>query len=43
MKRISTKFKSAYKKARGLGYKNMNDLDKNGTKEHKKLVKKAYM
>jgi hypothetical protein len=34
--------KRAIRKARELGYKGLSDLDKNGTEEHKRIVKDSY-
>lgn len=35
-------FELAQKKVRELGYKHLLDLDKNGTEEHKKVIRKLY-
>lgn len=41
-KRFTIKSKNAIKKARELGYQGLSDLDKNGTEEHKRIVKDSY-
>lgn len=41
-KRFTDKNKNAIKKARELGYQGLSDLDKNGSEEHKRIVKNLY-